>query len=137
MFLRLRLSRRPFPKNSTPRKTVSRNRETERLLSAYVEIYACDGRKRMKRESAATTIRRRGEMGKKKVWAKFKLKDILSNPAFLGRTVRLGDSIFEVKGIDKWLRIREEKKKRMPFTADFSFYEHVKRRTPPELRTTD
>jgi hypothetical protein len=77
------------------------------------------------------------KMEEKKVWAKFKLKEILSNPAFLGRTVRLGDSIFEVKGIDKWLRIKEEKKNRMPFTAEFSFYEHVKRRTPPELRTAD
>ena len=76
-------------------------------------------------------------MEETKVWAKFKLKDILSNPAFLGRTVRLGDSIFEVKGIDRWLRIKEEKKKRMRFTADMSFHEHVKRMTPPELRTAD
>ena len=76
-------------------------------------------------------------MERTKAWAKFKLKDILSNPAFLGRTVRLGDSIFEVKGIDKWLRMQEEKKNRITFTAEFSFYEHVKRRTPPELRPVD
>jgi hypothetical protein len=72
----------------------------------------------------------------KKVWKKFKLKEILSNPAFLGSTVRLGDSIFEVKGIDRLLRIRKEKNKRN-FTADFAIYEPVIQSIPPELQTTD
>ena len=36
---------------------------------------------------------------KKGKWEQFKLKEIIGNPAFLGKTVRLGDSIFEVKGV--------------------------------------
>ena len=32
-------------------------------------------------------------------WEKFKLKEIIGNPAFIGKTIRLGDSIFEVKGV--------------------------------------
>lgn len=36
---------------------------------------------------------------KKGRWEKFKLKEIIGNPAFIGKTVRLGDSIFEVKGV--------------------------------------
>jgi hypothetical protein len=36
---------------------------------------------------------------KKGKWGKFKLKEIIGNPAFIGKTVRLGDSIFEVKGV--------------------------------------
>ena len=33
-------------------------------------------------------------------WKRFKLGEIISNPAFLGKTVRLGDSTFEIKGVD-------------------------------------
>jgi hypothetical protein len=35
-------------------------------------------------------------------WKKLKLKEVISDPAFLGKTIRLGDSIFEVKGLDEW-----------------------------------
>jgi hypothetical protein len=37
--------------------------------------------------------------GKKERWKKVKLKEVMSNPKFLGKTVRLGDTIFEVKGV--------------------------------------
>ncbi len=43
-------------------------------------------------------------MEKKGTWERFKLEDILNNPAFLGKTVRLGDNLFEVKGVVRWSR---------------------------------
>lgn len=39
--------------------------------------------------------------GKKEKWKKVKLKEVLRNPKFLGKTIRLGDRIFEVKGVMK------------------------------------
>ena len=42
-----------------------------------------------------------GASALKEGWKKFKLKEIISDPAFLGKTIRLGDSIFEVKGLDE------------------------------------
>jgi hypothetical protein len=42
-------------------------------------------------------------------WKKLKLKEIISDPAFLGKTIRLGDSIFEVKGLDE--QIAQERRK--------------------------
>ena len=36
-------------------------------------------------------------MEQKGEWKKFKLEDVLNNPAFLGRTARLGNDIFELK----------------------------------------
>jgi len=36
---------------------------------------------------------------KKEKWKKVKLKEVISNPKFLGKTVRLGERIFEVKGV--------------------------------------
>jgi hypothetical protein len=39
------------------------------------------------------------ENKKKGKWKKVKLKEVISNPKFLGKTVRLGDKIFEVKGV--------------------------------------
>ncbi|MBE0516178.1 MAG: ABC transporter permease [Methanophagales archaeon] len=39
--------------------------------------------------------------GKKERWKKVKLKEVLSNPKFVGKTIRLGDRIFEVKGVMK------------------------------------
>jgi hypothetical protein len=42
-------------------------------------------------------------------WKKLKLKEIISDPTFLGKTIRLGDSIFEVKGLDE--RIAQERRK--------------------------
>jgi len=32
-------------------------------------------------------------------WSKFKLEEVLNDPSFLGKTVRLGNKIFEVKGV--------------------------------------
>jgi hypothetical protein len=32
-------------------------------------------------------------------WEKLKLKEIIGNPTFIGKTVRLGNCIFEVKGV--------------------------------------
>jgi hypothetical protein len=42
-------------------------------------------------------------------WKKLKLKEIISDPTFLGKTIRLGDSIFEVKGLDE--QIAQERRK--------------------------
>jgi UDP-glucose 6-dehydrogenase len=36
---------------------------------------------------------------KKEKWKRVKLKEVISNPKFLGKTVRIGDKIFEVKGV--------------------------------------
>ena len=36
---------------------------------------------------------------KKRRWKKVKLKEILRDQKFLGKTVRLGDNTFEVKGV--------------------------------------
>jgi hypothetical protein len=35
---------------------------------------------------------------KKEEWKRCKLHDVLSDPAFRGKTIKLGDMIFEVKG---------------------------------------
>lgn len=40
---------------------------------------------------------------KKEEWKRCKLHDVLSNPAFMGKTIKLGDMIFEVKGVSKTL----------------------------------
>jgi hypothetical protein len=48
--------------------------------------------------SMATNIHEPVNMRKRK-WKKVKLKEVLRNPKFLGKTVRLGDDIFEVKGV--------------------------------------
>jgi hypothetical protein len=45
------------------------------------------------------------ESKKKRKWEKIKLREILSNPVFLGKTVRIGDCVFEVKGIDTLLGV--------------------------------
>lgn len=36
---------------------------------------------------------------KKEKWQKVKLKEVIKNPEFLGKTVRLGERVFEVKGV--------------------------------------
>jgi hypothetical protein len=36
---------------------------------------------------------------KKEKWKKVKLKEVISNPKFLGKTIRLGEEVFEVKGV--------------------------------------
>jgi hypothetical protein len=38
-------------------------------------------------------------MEEKEEWGKVKLAEVISNPAFLGKKVRLGKDIFEVKGV--------------------------------------
>lgn len=38
-------------------------------------------------------------MDQKGEWKKFKLEDVLNNPAFSGKTARLGHDIFELKCI--------------------------------------
>ncbi|MDI6884917.1 MAG: hypothetical protein QMD22_00925 [archaeon] len=48
--------------------------------------------------STVTNIHEPVKMKKGK-WKKVKLKEILRNPKFVGKTVRLGDNIFEVKGV--------------------------------------
>jgi hypothetical protein len=48
--------------------------------------------------SMVTNIHEPVEM-KKRRWKKVKLKEILRNPKFVGKTVRLGDNTFEVKGV--------------------------------------
>ncbi|MBN1762775.1 MAG: hypothetical protein JW878_06845 [Methanomicrobia archaeon] len=35
----------------------------------------------------------------KAVWERFKLEEVLNDASFLGKTVRLGNNIFEVKGV--------------------------------------
>lgn len=50
----------------------------------------------------------RNEKEKKENWEKFKLIEVLKNPVFVGKTVRLGNSIFEVKGVDVWIRTKNE-----------------------------
>jgi hypothetical protein len=35
----------------------------------------------------------------KEKWQKVKLKEVISNPKFLGKTIRLGEEVFEVKGV--------------------------------------
>lgn len=44
------------------------------------------------------------------VWERFKLKEVISDPSFLGKTIRLGDSIFEVKGLDEPIAGERRKK---------------------------
>ncbi|MBE0516572.1 MAG: hypothetical protein IBX41_04155 [Methanophagales archaeon] len=39
------------------------------------------------------------ELEQKGEWEKVKLAEVISNPAFLGKKVRLGNDIFEVKGV--------------------------------------
>jgi hypothetical protein len=48
--------------------------------------------------SMGTKIHEPVKMGKRR-WKKVKLKEVLKNPKFVGKTVRLGDNIFEVKGV--------------------------------------
>jgi hypothetical protein len=36
---------------------------------------------------------------KKEKWKKVKLKEVISNPKFVGKTIRLGEEVFEVKGV--------------------------------------
>lgn len=36
---------------------------------------------------------------KEEEWKKVKLKEVIKNPEFLGKTVRLGERVFEVKGV--------------------------------------
>lgn len=56
-------------------------------------------------------------------WKKLKLKEIISDPAFLGKTIRLGDSIFEVKGLDECgAQGREKDRGKRPFLANPSRY---------------
>lgn len=38
-------------------------------------------------------------MEEKEVWGKVKLAEVINNPAFLGKKVRLGNDVFEVKGV--------------------------------------
>lgn len=38
---------------------------------------------------------------KREEWRRYKLCEVLSDPAFMGKTIRLGDMIFEVKGVLK------------------------------------
>jgi len=38
-------------------------------------------------------------MAQNGVWEKFKLEEVLNDSSFLGKTVRLGNKIFEVKGV--------------------------------------
>lgn len=61
-------------------------------------------------------------MEKKGEWVRIKLREIISNPAYLGRTVRLGNNIFEVKGVDDGRRIRgkERRNRRKNTAADFT-----------------
>ena len=40
------------------------------------------------------------------IWGRFKLDEVLNDPSFLGKTVRLGDKIFEVKGVKNSALIR-------------------------------
>ena len=64
---------------------------------------------------------RRGIESKKKgKWEKIKLREILSDPAFLGKTVRIGDCIFEVKGIDNLLVLKNEAMNTQNIIADFA-----------------
>jgi hypothetical protein len=37
--------------------------------------------------------------GKKEKWQRVKLKEVIKNPEFIGKTVRLGERVFEVKGV--------------------------------------
>ncbi|MBE0516170.1 MAG: hypothetical protein IBX41_02095 [Methanophagales archaeon] len=37
--------------------------------------------------------------GKEEEWKKVKLKEVIKNPEFIGKTVRLGERVFEVKGV--------------------------------------
>jgi hypothetical protein len=46
----------------------------------------------------ATNIHEPVNMRKRR-WKKVKLKEVLRNPKFLGKTARLGDEIFEVRGV--------------------------------------
>ena len=41
---------------------------------------------------------------KKQEWEACQLKEVITDPKFLGRTVRLGNEIFEVKGVLKGLK---------------------------------
>ena len=48
----------------------------------------------------ATNTREGVETGERRgEWKKCKLKEIMCDPEFLGKTIRLGDKIFEVKGV--------------------------------------
>ncbi|RZN36975.1 MAG: hypothetical protein EFT35_07195 [Methanophagales archaeon ANME-1-THS] len=40
---------------------------------------------------------------KKEEWRRCKLHEILSDPAFMGKTIKLGGMVFEVKGVSKTL----------------------------------
>lgn len=57
---------------------------------------------------------------KKGKWEKVKLREILCNPAFVGKTVRIGDCIFEVKGIDNLLATKNEATNAQDLIADFA-----------------
>jgi hypothetical protein len=57
---------------------------------------------------------------KKGKWEKIKLREILGNPDFLGKTIRIGDCIFEVKGIDKFQVLKNEATNAQNLIADFA-----------------
>lgn len=59
-------------------------------------------------------------MEKKEEWEKFKLVDVMGDPAFLGKTVRIGNSIFEIKGVDSWLGKKMESKALKNSSTDFT-----------------
>ena len=49
--------------------------------------------------SGATSTLEGVNNAKNKEWQKVKLKEVIKNPEFLGKTVRIGERIFEVKGV--------------------------------------
>lgn len=63
---------------------------------------------------ASTVLDIDTENGKKGEWERFKLAEIISDPAYLGKTVRLGDAIFQVKGIDNWRDRKRKNPKKTP-----------------------
>lgn len=76
----------------------------------------------VKKAMAGTAVDAQKEMESKKKgkWEKIKLREILGNPEFLGKTVRIGDCIFEVKGIDNLLVIKNEATNAQDLIADFA-----------------
>lgn len=68
-------------------------------MHMYEYMYNRDrGKVSMTMASTTTNIHEPVKLKKGK-WKKVKLKEILRNPKFLGKTVRLGDNTFEVKGV--------------------------------------
>ena len=64
--------------------------------------------------------RRRTGSKRKGKWETIKLREILGNPEFVGKTARIGDCIFEVKGIDNLLVLKNETMNTEKISADFA-----------------